>query len=121
MFRNATASNLMLIRTSDQMKLVYKPAFFTTIYDASGDGAVMALLAHEVGHAIDGVASPSWMKRNPRQQPSEALCLLLQGSVVIHGINGISPLPAKTSAMGERRADVGSAVRGGRDRRGRNR
>ena len=64
MFRNATASNLMLIRTSDQMKLVYKPAFFTTIYDASGDGAVMALLAHEVGHAIDGVASPSWIKSN---------------------------------------------------------
>src|SRR5215471_10359794 len=64
MFRNATASNLMLLRTSDQVKLVYKPAFFTTVYEASGDSAIMALLAHEVGHAIDGVASAAWMKSN---------------------------------------------------------
>ena len=64
MFRNTTASNLMLLRTSEQMKLVYKPAFFTTIYEASGDSAILALLAHEVGHAIDGVASAAWMKSN---------------------------------------------------------
>jgi hypothetical protein len=64
MFRNATASNLMLLRTSEQMKLVYKPAFFTTVYEASGDSAILALLAHEVGHAIDGIAPAAWMKSN---------------------------------------------------------
>jgi hypothetical protein len=62
MFRNTTASNLMLLRSSEQMKLVYNPAFFTTVYEASGDSAIMALLAHEVGHAIDGVARAAWMK-----------------------------------------------------------
>jgi len=62
MFRNTTASNLMLLGTSEQTKLVYKPAFFTTVYEESGDSAIMALLAHEVGHAIDGVAHPVWMK-----------------------------------------------------------
>jgi len=64
MFRNATASNLMLLRTPEQMKLAYKPTFFTAVYEASGDSAIMALLAHEVGHAIDGVAQAAWMKSN---------------------------------------------------------
>jgi hypothetical protein len=65
MFRNPTASNLMLIRAADETKLVYKPEFFTTVYESEGDGGVLALLAHEVGHAIDGAAPPpSWMKSN---------------------------------------------------------
>jgi hypothetical protein len=64
MFRNPTASNLMLIRAGDQMKLVYKPEFFTTVYENEGDGGILAMLAHEVGHAIDGAAQASWMKSN---------------------------------------------------------
>jgi hypothetical protein len=64
MFRNPTAANLMLLRTSEQIRLVYQPAFFTSVYQASGDSGILALLAHEVGHAIDGVAPATWMKSN---------------------------------------------------------
>jgi hypothetical protein len=53
-FRNPTASDLMLIRGDGRVKLVYKPAFFTSVYDKYGDGGVLAIMAHEVGHAIDG-------------------------------------------------------------------
>src|SRR2546422_4793455 len=53
MFRNPTASNLMLMRAPDQTKLVYKPTFFTSVYESDGDGGILALIAHEVGHAID--------------------------------------------------------------------
>src|SRR5262250_2821875 len=43
MFRNPTASDLMLIRGEDRVKLVYKPAFFTSVYDQYGDGGILAL------------------------------------------------------------------------------
>ena len=64
MFRNPTASNLMLIRAGDQMKLVYKPEFFTSVYETYGDAGIAALIAHEVGHAIDAAAPAAWMKSN---------------------------------------------------------
>jgi hypothetical protein len=64
MFRNPTASNLMLLRDSDQMKLAYKPQFFTNVYDTYGDAGILAILAHEVGHAIDGASKAPWMKSN---------------------------------------------------------
>jgi hypothetical protein len=62
MFRNSTAPNLMLARASNQVKLVYKPEFFTKVYESAGDAGVLALLAHEVGHAIDGAGQVTWMK-----------------------------------------------------------
>src|SRR5215467_692899 len=64
MFRNPTASDLMLIRGDSRVKLVYKPAFFTSVYDRYGDGGILALMAHEVGHAIDGAMPSPWMKPN---------------------------------------------------------
>jgi hypothetical protein len=64
MFRNPTASNLMLIRAADQTKLVYKPEFFTSVYETYGDAGIIALIAHEVGHAIDAAAPATWMKSN---------------------------------------------------------
>ena len=64
MFRNSTASDLMLIRGDGRVKLVYKPAFFTNVYDKYGDGGILALMAHEVGHAIDGAMPAPWMKTN---------------------------------------------------------
>ena len=64
MYRNPTASNLMLIRAEDRVKLVYKPAFFTSVYESYGDGGILAIMAHEVGHAIDGAAPVAWVKTN---------------------------------------------------------
>ncbi len=52
-FRNPTAPNAMLIATNDQAKIVYAPQFFQSLYDNFGDGAVIAVLAHEFGHGLD--------------------------------------------------------------------
>src|SRR5262249_1508649 len=64
MFRNPTAANLMLIRDGDQIKLVSKPRFVTSVYERYGDGGIPALIGHEAGHAIDGKARAPWMKSN---------------------------------------------------------
>jgi hypothetical protein len=61
-FRNPTAANVMMIAVSDTAKLVYAPKFFTTVYNTWGDGAIVALLAHAMGHAIDANAPAAWMK-----------------------------------------------------------
>lgn len=61
-FRNPTAANVMLTVTSDQAKIVYAPQFFGTVYDAYGDGAIIALVAHEYGHALNETYPAKWMK-----------------------------------------------------------
>jgi len=61
-FRNPTAANAMLIAADGQAKIVYAPEFFTGVYEAYGDGAIVALIAHELGHAIDETAPAAWMK-----------------------------------------------------------
>ena len=62
MFRNSAAPNAMLVSDAGRTKLLYKPEFFTAVYDTYGDGGIVAVLAHEVGHAIDAAAPASWMK-----------------------------------------------------------
>ncbi len=61
-FRNATAANAMLVVTPDQAKLVYAPQFFASVYDKYGDGAIIAIIAHEYGHALDETYPATWMK-----------------------------------------------------------
>jgi len=64
MFRNSTATNVMLITDAGHAKLLYKPGFFTSVYETYGDGGILAILAHEVGHAIDASTRSSWIKSN---------------------------------------------------------
>ena len=101
MFRNSTASNLMLMRTADQTKLVYKPQFFTSVYEAGGDGGILALIAHEVGHAIDRAAPASWMKSNwspELRADAWAGCALarmnLNSRILQAGFNALSKYPS---------------------------
>lgn len=54
-FRNATAANAMLIVNPDQAKFVYASKFFQTVYDRYGEGALIAIMAHEFGHALDEI------------------------------------------------------------------
>jgi hypothetical protein len=54
-FRNITAANAMLILNGDDAKLVYAPKFFQSIDDNYGDGAIIAVIAHEFGHALDEI------------------------------------------------------------------
>ncbi len=104
MFRNPTAPNLMLIRASGQAKLVYKPAFFTTVYESYGDGGILAIMAHEVGHAIDGAAPAAWMKSNwtpELRADAWAGCALakmnLSSRTVQAGLNALSKYPSSSS------------------------
>ena len=62
MFRNSSAPNALLLNDGSKFKIVYKPDFFTTVYEGYGDGGILAILAHAVGHAIDAAAPPAWMK-----------------------------------------------------------
>ena len=61
-FRNATAANVMLVVNADQAKFVYAPQFFSAVYEKYGDGAIIAMIAHEYGHALNEVHPASWMK-----------------------------------------------------------
>jgi hypothetical protein len=61
--RNTTAANAMLIVTSDQAKIVYAPQFFTALHDKYGDGAIIAIVAHLYGHALDEIYPAAWMKK----------------------------------------------------------
>jgi hypothetical protein len=61
-FRNPTAANAMLVVTPDQAKFVYAPQFFTAVYDKYGDGAIIAIIAHEYGHALNETTPAPWMK-----------------------------------------------------------
>jgi hypothetical protein len=60
-YRNATAPNAMLVVTGDQAKFVYAPQFFTAVYDKYGDGAIIAIIAHEYGHALSETVPAPWM------------------------------------------------------------
>jgi hypothetical protein len=63
-YRNATAPNAMLVVTADQAKFVYAPQFFTAVYDKYGDGAIIAIIAHEYGHALSETLPAPWMNNN---------------------------------------------------------
>jgi hypothetical protein len=61
-YRNTTAANAMLVVTAEQAKFVYAPQFFTAVYDKYGDGAIIAIIAHEYGHALAETLPAPWMK-----------------------------------------------------------
>ena len=61
-YRNSTAPNAMLMVTADQAKFVYAPQFFSAVYDKYGDGAIIAMMAHEWGHALNEVHPADWMR-----------------------------------------------------------
>jgi len=68
-YRNTTAPNAMLVVTADQAKFVYAPQFFTAIYDKYGDGAIIAIIAHEYGHALAETIPAPWMKSDWTAEP----------------------------------------------------
>ena len=62
LFRNATAPNAMLIADAGEAKLVYSPQFFAAAYDGFGDSGIVAVIAHEVGHALDATMGAAFIK-----------------------------------------------------------
>jgi len=102
MFRNPTAPNaVLIIEDSSRAKIVYKPEFFTTVYEAFGDGGILALMAHEVGHAIDVTSPAPWMmgKWNPELRADAwAACAMakmnLNPSGLRAGLTALSKYPS---------------------------
>jgi len=62
LFRNTTAPNAMLIADAGQAKLVYSPQFFAAAYQSFGDNGIVAVIAHEVGHALDATMGAAFVK-----------------------------------------------------------
>jgi hypothetical protein len=63
LYRNPTASNLMLVANSGRAKLVYAPNFISGVYDSHGDAGVAAVIAHELGHALDDSLGAAWIDK----------------------------------------------------------
>jgi hypothetical protein len=113
MFRNSTAPNAMLITEAGRAKILYKPEFFTSVYETYGDGGILAILAHEVGHAIDAAARPSWIKSswNPELRADAwAGCAFatmnLSGSALKAGLTTLSKYPSPSHPNWEMRLPV---------------
>lgn len=64
LFRNATAPNAMLVADAGQAKLVYSPQFFEAAYNSFGDSGILAIIAHEVGHALDVTMGAAWIRKS---------------------------------------------------------
>ena len=64
LFRNATVPNAMLVNDAGQAKLVYSPQFLSAAYASSGDAGIVAIMAHEVGHALDATMGAAWIKKS---------------------------------------------------------
>lgn len=64
LLRNPTAPNAALIASQGQAKLVYAPQFFAAVYSIGGDAGIVAILAHEAGHALDDAMGAAWIKKD---------------------------------------------------------
>jgi hypothetical protein len=62
-FRNSTASNLMLIADAGRAKLVYAPQAFAAVQERRGDAGIVALVAHALGHALDDGLGAAWIDK----------------------------------------------------------
>jgi hypothetical protein len=78
-FRNTTAAEAMFIAETNQGKLAYAPRFFASVHESYGDAGIIAIIAHEFGHALDDAMGAGWIKKSwtPEQRAdSWAGCVL---------------------------------------------
>ena len=61
LYRNSSISGATMFANSGRPKMVYSPQFFTAVYEKYGDGGIIAIIAHMLGHAIDGAGPAKWM------------------------------------------------------------
>jgi hypothetical protein len=84
LLRNQTAANVELIADSGQAKLVYAPQFFAAVYSTFGDPGILAIIAHEAGHALDDTMGAAWISAKwPPEVRADAWagCLLAKSSL----------------------------------------
>jgi hypothetical protein len=99
-FRNSTAANAMLVVTPDQAKFVYAPQFFQSLYDNYGDGAIIAVIAHEFGHALDEIFPGKFGRGGTPELRADAWagCTLaridLNSTALAEALTGVSKYPS---------------------------
>jgi hypothetical protein len=98
LFRNTTAPNAMLLAAAGQAKLVYAPQFFSAAYDAYGDGAILAIIAHALGHALDDTMGAVWVKSD---WPAELRADAWAGCTLAKLDLSAGDLQASLSALGK--------------------
>jgi hypothetical protein len=84
LLRNATAPNIAFIANQGQAKLVYAPQFFATVYSDFGDAGIIAMISHEVGHALDDTLGAAWINKDWKPEvraDAWAGCVLAKGGV----------------------------------------
>lgn len=59
--RNVSVPNAMMVANGPAMKIVYSPQFLTGVNNQFGEDAIVGIIAHEYGHAIDAVTPATWM------------------------------------------------------------
>lgn len=62
--RNPTAANAMFAAEGNQPKLIYAPQFFAIVHEGFGDAGIIAIIAHEFGHALDDALGAAWIQPN---------------------------------------------------------
>jgi hypothetical protein len=104
LFRNATAPNTILLVDAGKAKMVYAPQFFTSVYETWGDNGVAAIIAHEVGHALDDAMGAAWINKNwsaEMRADAWAGCVLarmdLGADGIEPGLNALSKFPAPSN------------------------
>ncbi|MBZ5678389.1 MAG: hypothetical protein LAP61_29485 [Acidobacteriia bacterium] len=97
-FRNSTASNLMLIADAGRAKLVYAPQAFAAVHDRHGDAGIVALVAHALGHALDDGLGAAWIDKGwtaELRADAWAGCTLAKSNL------GSADLPAALAALAD--------------------
>ncbi len=102
LFRNTTASNVMLIADAGRAKIVYNPTFITSVYDHYGDAGVQAVMAHEIGHALDDALGAAWIQKSwtpELRADSWAGCILAKSNLSPADLNSaLAALAASPSS-----------------------
>ncbi len=74
----------MLVSDAGHAKIVYNPTFITSVYDRYGDAGVQAIMAHEIGHALDDALGAVWIEKNwtpEMRADSWAGCILAKSNL----------------------------------------
>ncbi len=113
LFRNTTVPNVVLAADSGQGKLVYSPQFFAAAYESYGDIGIVAIIAHEVGHALDASMGAAWIKNSwspELRADAWAGCVLARmdptAGDLERGLTALSKYPAPTHPVWSQRFPV---------------
>ncbi len=103
LFRNTTAPHAALIVNPGEAKLVYDPQFFAKVYSSYGDPGLLAIIAHEMGHALDDTMGAAWVNQKWARElraDSWAGCILGKGNLNATEMQAALGALAKNPATG---------------------